>query len=118
MPQATAFIIDRRNDRPLEFRGWLLAEQSSHTEGALRWQEVRIWRTTTGKFVTQIIGRSIVEGEKDLPSVNVFDDAADVRHGLYRKHENREFMTDTAFAALEEAASNDDRIVVIDAERI
>lgn len=112
------YILERYNRPALEFDGEILAGASTHQEGDERWQEVRIYRTETGKYVTEMIGRSLVEGETDIIQVYVFDNPADVRNGLYRRGGDRRFLTDTAYNVLVEAAEKDPGIVVIDSERI
>lgn len=112
------FIVERWDQPAVEFDGVLLAERSSRTDNEPRWQEVRIYRTSTGKYVTEVVGRSTVEGESDILNVRIYRKAEKVRLGLYRRHGGREFLTDTAFEALEEAAQKDPGIVVLDTERI
>lgn len=48
------------NLEPIEFDGVLLGEGSTETEDAVRWTEVSIYRTDTGRYVINRSGRSVV----------------------------------------------------------
>lgn len=100
------FRVERTEDVPLEFTGELLVDVDSKDDRP-RWQEIRIYRTDSGKYVTEVVGRSSVPGERTFITVQVHDDPADVRIGLYRKQNGRRYLSDLAFEALEGAAEVD-----------
>lgn len=112
------FRLARTEDVPLVFEGQLLADVSSREPGVERWQEVRIYRTESSRYVTEVVGRSIKEGERDFLTVKVHDDPAEVRTGLYRKTGGRTFLPDLAFEALEIAAGIDPALSSSLVERI
>lgn len=105
------FRVERQTDIPLRFTGELLADLSSRDDpGQPRWQEIRIYRTNTGKYVTEVVGQTTVRSERVFRTVTVLDNAGDVRHALKRKKGGREFLNDMAFEALEEAGKIDPAI--------
>lgn len=50
----------RDNQRLVTFLGWLLADADSQPGGAPRWTELALYRTVTGKYILEKIGRSDV----------------------------------------------------------
>lgn len=50
----------RDNSRHLTFTGVKLAASSSNSGEDLRWTDFTLWRTSTGKFVLQKVGRSVI----------------------------------------------------------
>lgn len=80
----TEYKVPRPQDVALVFDGDLLAERSSEYVGASRWLETRVYRTTSGKYVTEMVGRTRMAGEADKITVNVYDKPADVRRGFLR----------------------------------
>lgn len=95
------FIVPRWRELPVEFDGEVLADVSSQDETSNRWQEIRIYRTTSGKFVTEVIGKSKFDNEHDIINVRVYRRPEQVVKGLYRKNNDRTFLTDLALEALE-----------------
>lgn len=116
----TAFTVERTGDVPLAFEGDLLADRSSRVSGNTRWTEVRIYRTESGKFVTEMVGRSIRKGEVDRRTVVVHDDTDTIRAAIMRPNPDtgQSYMTRTAREALFDAAPHDHRIMAIVTERI
>lgn len=107
----THFRVERQTDIPLEFTGELLADVNSRDEpDQPRWQEIRIYKTDSGKYVTEVVGQTIVPDERVFITVNVLDNAADVRQALKRRKAGREFLNDMAFDALDEAGRHDPAI--------
>lgn len=105
------FKIERQTDIPLSFEGDLLADETSRdTPDQQQWQEIRIYRTATGKYVTEMVGQTVVPGQRVFRTVNVYDDAGDVRQGLYRVKNGRKFLNDLALDALRLAGDVDPEI--------
>ena len=68
------FTITPTNDRPkVRFEGELLAAVDGRRKGALRWAELKAYKTKAGKWVIEQIGHSDVEGEKTFVDVFVFE---------------------------------------------
>lgn len=102
------FRLERPGQVDLVFDGDLLSEVSTYERGKRRWVEIRIYKTTTDKWVVDVFAPSIIAGETNRTTVTVCDTAMDVRKALTR--ENREgvrYLTDTALDALEDAADKD-----------
>lgn len=94
------------------FDGELLADRTSGYPGASRWLETRVYRTTSGKYVTEMIGRSRVAGEQDKITVNVYDNPADVRLGFLRTRHSgplkgQQYLTVQAEETIRTAATVD-----------
>lgn len=101
------FRIPRSNDIDLVFDGVLLVDLSSHVEGQSRWTETRIYRTTTGKWVTEVVGKTLVPGEVDRYAVAVHKQPEKVRIGLMRRMDGERYLTDMGRKALTMAAEVD-----------
>lgn len=115
----TPFTIERNDDLPLEFDGEILAEVSSRQgSGQGRWTEIRIYRTDTGRYVTEMVACSDHPGESDRAHVQVFDAADEISRGLQRRDGARRYMTNIAQHAMREAARKDDAIADALVERI
>lgn len=71
-------------EQPIQFTGRLLAFVSSDSTYAprQRWTEITIFRTQAGKYVIFKVGRSVVEGERDLNSTRVCETAEGVIESL------------------------------------
>lgn len=95
------FIVPRWRELPLEFDGELLVDISSQEGESQRWQEIRIYRTVRGKFVTEVVGRTTLDEENDILNVKVWRRPEQVRKGLIRRQNDREFYTDLALEAME-----------------
>lgn len=78
--------VARDNDSDLRFEGELVAEASSSDNDAVgsysgsvgRWTELRLYRTASGKYVAQSIGRTRWQGEHDRYSAVICETKADV----------------------------------------
>jgi hypothetical protein len=57
-PEEWEFCDSAGTPRP--FTGWLLAEESTGSEGSVRWTEIKVFWTTDGKYVLYICGCSDV----------------------------------------------------------
>lgn len=114
----TEVRLRRTGDIDLVFRGVLLAEQSTYEDGLARWAELRIWRTDSGKYVMQRLGRTTVEGEVDKNTTRIVVDPNRLAEALRSKQAGVEFMSNVALDALDEAAANDPLIDRASVERI
>jgi ribosomal protein S28E/S33 len=106
------YTVNRPQDVALVFEGDLLAAQSSAYPGAQRWLETNIYRTTSGRYVTEMIGKTRVQGELDKVTVNVYDNPADVRLGFLRTrhsgpHKGQQYLTVQAEETIRAAADLD-----------
>jgi hypothetical protein len=103
------YRIERSGALDLEFDGELLADVSSRLDKQPRWTTVRIYRTSTGRYVTEVLGQSEIRGERERREVHVVDNAPDVIKALHRKSEDgtRSYLTKTALDALDEAATKE-----------
>lgn len=131
MTETQTFRLMRDQALDLEFEGVLLADLTSRYDkpgprsgvtwdeelGRERWTEVRIYRTTSGKYVTEIIGKSRMRGDATLRTVRVVDKPDDVAGALIIGT-NKKKLTNVAVDALNEAAENDPALVVTLVERI
>jgi len=98
------YVVRRWRKPPLEFDGTILADVTSQEPGDRRWQEIRIYRTTRDRFVTESVGRSTLPGEHDFLHVNVLHNPRVVANALQQRSDGREYLTDLAVEALEMAA--------------
>lgn len=119
MADLETFSIQRTKDVPLVFDGYLLAEMSSYHDTNQRWSEVRIFKTDSNKWVTEIVGRTTVPGEVVKRRVKVHHIIDSVRSGLERRDRNGTYMTDLSFEALKIAAAQDPLLkTLLEEERI
>jgi hypothetical protein len=110
----STFHLARSGDVDVEFDGDLLADESSRTGDQPRWTQVRIYRTASQKFVTEVIGKSAIPGETDRPTVIVHNDTDTIRAALMRpRKDGPPYLTDTAFNALYSAGQKDHRIMSV-----
>jgi hypothetical protein len=111
----------------LVFDGVLLAERSSRRPGdesQTHWTEMRLYRTASGKYVTEVIGRTTIADQVDRIKVVVHDRIGTIRAGLARRGRSKEtdqmvtYLPDMAIGLLEEAAEADPKLRPETAERI
>ncbi len=115
----TLFRLTRRGGVPLEFEGRILADETSRRDDQPRWSEVRLYLTDNGAYVSEVTGRSILNGERDLTEVRVTTDPAQVREDLMRKtRDGKTYLTDVALLALTVAADEDPHLRNALVERI
>lgn len=114
----SSFRVARHSERDLAFDGDLLADRTSHVDGASRWTEVRIYRTDTGRYVAETVGVSTMPGEHNRMTVRVLDTAAEVPDALRMTSGGRTYLTDLALDALDEAAAKDEALAAFVTERI
>lgn len=108
----STFRLPRHSDVDLEFEGELLAEASTRRPDKVRWQDVLLYRTESGRWIVQRIGRSSVPRETDLSDVTVCDSPEQVRLALSDTERDdhggqRRYLTWTAEKALRAAAAAD-----------
>lgn len=60
MTRSTKWSVRDGATRKIEFDGTMLAEVSSRRSGAPRWTELRLYKTDSGIFVLEKVGRSVV----------------------------------------------------------
>lgn len=113
----TTYRLQRLADVDLEFDGEMLAEESTHDPAAgdlQRWQEVRIYRTSSGRWVVERTGKSSHPGEVDRPTVDVCESPAAVRAAMTFEHHTRSgtrsYVTDVCYEALRAASTVDPRL--------
>lgn len=119
----TEYRVERFENLALIFKGDLLAERSSYSDGTFRWLETRIYRTDSGQYITEMVGRSNVPTEDDKITVRVYDRAAHVRLGFLRtrtsgRHKGEKYLTVQAELTIEDAASKDPALLAALTERI
>ncbi len=115
------FRIQREGKVDLEFRGEVLAQVSSLGKpNPIRWTEITIYRTDSGKYVVHQIGRTLMRGEKDRSSVTVVLNPEDVAAALERRTNDstQPYLTNLAVEALSRAAQEDEELAGASVERI
>lgn len=123
----TRYRLRRTGAVDVEFDGELLANQTSHREGATRWMEVRIYRTTTGKYVVEEAGTKERDDDDGRSVVTVVTDPFEIRAALTKRGTAKdparagqevEYLTNVALNALEEAGEKDPAIDAATVETI
>lgn len=71
----------RDGQRPLTFEGWLLGEADTQSGDDVRWTELAMYRTITGRYVIEKIGRSDVFHSDDCARRRKGDPHASVAAG-------------------------------------
>lgn len=68
--------LDNDNAADVRFHGESIAEVSSYNpdDRPSRWTDMILYRSTTGKYVCQVIGRTTNEGERTRYTVHVCSD--------------------------------------------
>jgi hypothetical protein len=112
------FRLPRPGATDLVFEGEMLVDRSSREGRQPRWTEIRIYRTVGGMYVTEMVGRSDVAGERDRVSVNVSRTPGGVRKGVSRTDGDRTWLTEFALECLDEAAERDDGLAHVTEDRI
>lgn len=114
----STFRLPRHSDVDLCFDGDLLADVSTHEPGKQRWQEVRVYRTVSDRWVVERVGRSTRRGEVDLSDVRVCDTPAAVRLALSDVDDGRRYLTIISEEALNLAADADPDLADALVERV
>lgn len=113
------YRIPRVKNTDLVVDGELLCDLSSKHHGAqAQWSEIRIYKTYSGKWVTENVGRSIVPGERDKRQVKIHVNVDTVRSGVSRNDRNGVYITTIGLQALQEAANKDPELLPTLEERI
>lgn len=71
------YTVKRDRDLDIEFTGEVIAGVSSYANSD-RWTELVLYKTPSGKFICQIIGRSRIEGEYDRFAGTIVDNERSV----------------------------------------
>jgi hypothetical protein len=118
------YRIPRPRDVDLVFDGECLVDVSNRRDGADYWTEIRIFRTGTGKYVAEMVGKSAL-GDPDRRNITVVDDPAELREALKRRRRAKGeesakpvYLTHFARDALIEAARRDPAVSAALEERI
>lgn len=115
----------RDGQRPLTFEGWCLAEADTQNGDDVRWTELAMYRTVTGRYVIEKIGRSDVYHSDDCARRRKGDRHDSLVAGATANDKNvdecvpctecgpsdddgpvwmeKDFFTSTMFASVEEA---------------
>lgn len=89
----TEFRINRDNNAVLTFEGVVLATTSSRRAGQNRWTELTLYKTDSGKYVIESIGKSDLDGETDRTTAKIADSPAGVRKSLLRFGREGAYLT-------------------------
>lgn len=105
------FRIRRNGDVDVVFDGECLVDASSREGNQTFWTELRIYRTATGRYVAEMVGRSANPADGERRNVSVVDNPADLRQAVMRRKRKPgeatatpAYLTDFAFNALRAAA--------------
>lgn len=72
--------LERTGKANLTFKGKELVTTTSNPDGAKqRWTEMKVFKTVSGKYVTQILGFSRVKGEVTRSTVNIADTPSEMQ---------------------------------------
>lgn len=119
-----SFRLRRIGAVDLSFDGTLLGEATTRQRGDSRWLDLRIYRTSTGRYVIEEAGAT-TDDPRPRAAVTVVDGPTGVRRALTKQGEPRdparagetvEYLTNVALDALDEAADRDPAIaeVIVD----
>lgn len=76
------FTICRDNERDLRFTGEMIASVDSKGKSNGRWTVLKLYKTESGKYVAEQIGRTNWDGEHDRFSATVCETENDVIEAL------------------------------------
>lgn len=68
-------MVDENN---IKFEGELLGSVTSHIASKLRWTELYVYKTVSGKYVCYSVGKTLLSNEKDRCSYAIFDEITDI----------------------------------------
>lgn len=104
----------------LEFDGEVIAHESSYETGKTRWTEVRIYKTSTDKWVTQVTGCSAVSGETDRIQATACSTPQEVVESfrLWSDRRKKFYFTNICLDALDAAAEVDSRLASAIREKV
>lgn len=114
------YTLERVSNIDLKFNGEVLADASSYEEGDEVWQEIRIYKTDTDKFVVENVRRSNRAATPEVHNAVACPTPSDVRSALQRQDPVRKhfYFTNLAFDALSEAVENEPALAEAMEERI
>jgi len=101
------FYLPRTGDTDLSFEGELLAHRSSRSPDKTTWQEIDVYRTESGRYISHLIGRSTIH--PDVHTVTVSDTPDALVASLKRTSPRGDgrtdpYLTKIALATLTDAA--------------
>jgi hypothetical protein len=114
-----SYRLSRVDQLDLEFDGEIIAEHATEPSNG-RWQELRVYRTSTDRWVVERVGCSTRPGEVALPRAYVCETPDDVRLALtFRSRTTRQqYVTSAGVELLHRAAEADPRLEEALAERV
>ena len=72
-------VLERTGKSDLSFKGRELAASTSNPDGIKnRWTELKVFKTVSGRYITQILGFSNIKGEVTRSTVDVADTPEDI----------------------------------------
>lgn len=71
--------LERTGKADISFKGKELANSTSNPDGVKqRWTEMKVFKTISGKYITQVLGLSKIKGEVTRSTVNIADTPDDI----------------------------------------
>jgi hypothetical protein len=105
------YEVKEKGGQSLSFHGELIGSATSQSERRprARWSELRIYRTQSGRYVVEGVGRSTIAGEVDRPWAHVVDTPAGVVNSCHLTDaDDIRYIPEMNRRALEEACEHDD----------
>lgn len=102
-PNQTEYKITRNGEPPLRFHGTLIGSGSSRSFNSTRWTNIRIYRTSGGKYVAHVEAVTCWQGERDFAKARSFATPGELID--YLKGDESERLSHVAQEALEDAAA-------------
>ena len=116
----TNYKIRRDGERALAFSGRIIGEGSDWTHNSTRWTTVTIYRTESGRVVTNVHDRTQGQGESDHVRADSFATASGAIS--YLRHADGDYydadLSSAAQEAIEDAAKNDEEFASAFTENI
>lgn len=126
-PEEREHALNLDEFRAHTFTGTLLGEASSKYEShnhdekyvsqstqircsACRWQEVRLYKTHTGKYIVYTVGKTVIAGERDFIRLRETTSAFEIIELLTVRRTAKTFLPVPAARALAQASQYDDDI--------
>ncbi len=102
------FYLSRTGNTDLSFEGELLAHRSSRTPDKTTWQEIEVYRTNGGSYISNLIARSTL-GRPEIHTVTVCHHPDALVASLKRTSPRGDgrtdpYLTKIALATLQDAA--------------
>ncbi len=97
-PELREYTLLGRNGRPETHRLVLLGHGTSYAEGKKRWFEVTIYADENDAYLVHTVGRTTIEGERDLARIERTVSPYDVIELLTVRRASRNHSGDRAVA--------------------